>query len=95
MNKRDTEWHLDKRVPIALIFAMVGQVIVITAAAAFMFKDIETNRSRITTIDSRLGVVERSAGQQAVQLGRIEESIRGLRDDIGRLLNVIEEGYRR
>lgn len=34
-----SSWHLDKRVPIALILGMIGQVAVVVWGAAVMFKD--------------------------------------------------------
>ena len=86
----DNEWHLDKRVPIALILGMVGQVAVVVWGAAVMFKDIEANRLSINKLNGRVGTIETSASQQAVQLGRIEESIRGMRNDVNRLLNILE-----
>ena len=87
-------WHLDKRVPIALIFTMIGQGAVVVWLAAVMFKDIEVNRDNIDTLNGRLVIVERGMGQQAVQLGRIEENVRAMRDDISRLINIMEERFR-
>ena len=86
----DNNWHLDKRVPIALILGMVGQVAVVVWGAAIMFKDIEANRLNINKLNGRVGSIETAASQQAVQLGRIEESIRGMRSDVNRLLNMLE-----
>jgi len=90
----DNNWHLDKRVPIALILGMVGQVAVVVWGAAIMFKDIEANRLNINKLNGRVGTIETSASQQAVQLGRIEESIRGMRSDVNRLLNMLESRLR-
>ena len=90
----DNNWHLDKRVPIALILGMVGQVAVVVWGAAIMFKDIEANRLNINKLNGRVGSIETSASQQAVQLGRIEESIRGMRSDVNRLLNMLESRLR-
>ena len=86
----DNNWHLDKRVPIALILGMVGQVAVVVWGAAIMFKDIEANRLNINKLNGRVGTIETAASQQAVQLGRIEENIRGMRNDVNRLLNLLE-----
>lgn len=86
----DNSWHLDKRVPIALILGMMGQVAVVIWGAAVMFKDIEVNRDAIKAMDSRVNMVERNDSAQAVQLGRIDENVRGMRADINRLLNLME-----
>lgn len=90
MAREDNNWHLDKRVPIALILAMAGQVVVIVWGAAFMYKDIEANKSGIATLNAQVQSLGQNAGDQAVQLGRIEESIRGMRGDMSRILNIIE-----
>lgn len=92
--RSQAHWHLDKRVPIALILAMLGQVVVVVWGAAVMFKDIETNRSGIKSLAGRVQTIETAATQQAVQLGRIEESIRGMRGDVNRLLGILERSLR-
>lgn len=86
-------WHLDKRVPIALILGMVGQVAVVVWGAAIMFKDIEANRVGIAALGNRVATLDANAGNQAVQLGRIEESIRGMRNDVNRLLGILERRF--
>jgi len=90
MDDQINQWHLDKRVPIALILGMIGQVAVVVWGAAVMFKDIETNRDGIKALDARVRTLDQSAGAQAVQLGRIEENIRGMRGDVNRLLSILE-----
>lgn len=94
----ENEWHLDKRIPIALIMGMVAQVAVVVWGAAVMFKDIEANRKvgvqnaqNIVALDDRLRTSERATGSQAVQLGRIEENVRALRLDTNRMLNLLEQ----
>lgn len=91
--QNEGQWHLDKRVPIALILAMIGQVAVVVWGAAVMFKDIETNRTGIESLSGRVSVLDRSASAQAVQLGRIEENIRGMRGDVNRLLGILERRF--
>ncbi len=83
-------WHLDKRVPIALIVALMAQFAGAAWMASAAFKDIEANRAGLTALQERVAPLERSRGAQAVQLGRIEEQITGLRSDMGRLLTIFE-----
>lgn len=83
-------WHLDKRIPIALILTALGQVAFLGWAAGVVFKDIEVNRSGLKVVNGRVDSLERNAGAQAVQLGRIDENVRGMRSDINRLLNLME-----
>lgn len=85
-----SSWHLDKRVPIALILGMIGQVAVVVWGAAVMFKDIEANTNGLKTLDGRVLRIEGNDGIQAVQLGRIEENVTGMRSDLNRLLNMLE-----
>lgn len=86
----EKSWHLDKRVPIALILSMFGQVLVVVWGAAVMYKDIESNRVNLKSLDVRVVGIERNAGAQAVQLGRIEENVSGMRVDLNRMLNILE-----
>jgi len=83
-------WHLDRRIPIALILTAVGQVAFLGWAAGVVFKDIENNRVSIGVVNGRVEMLERNASAQAVQLGRIDENVRGMRSDINRLLNLME-----
>jgi len=83
-------WHLDRRIPIALILTAVGQVAFLGWAAGVVFKDIENNRVSIGAVSGRVEMLERNASAQAVQLGRIDENVRGMRSDINRLLDLME-----
>ena len=93
----EQEWHLDKRVPIAMILALVLQVGAAVYWASKMESRIEANTARIEIVDRDLtrigrqmmGVTE-AANSQAIQMGRIEEQITGLRGDIARLVTVLE-----
>lgn len=97
----EQEWHLDKRVPIALILALVLQVAAAVYWASKMESRIEANTARIEIVDRDLSRVGRqiagvteAANTQAVQMGRIEEQISGLRGDIERLVAVLERDGR-
>ena len=83
-------WHLDKRVPVALILAIVMQLGGVVWAVSTSFERIETNIRGISTLAERVRGSERATSSHAVQLGRIEEQVRGMRGDMNRLLSVIE-----
>ena len=94
-------WHLDKRIPIALILAIILQVAGAVYWASKMESRIEANTSRIEVVDRDMSRLSRqmsamaeASNTQAIQLGRIEEQITGLRSDIGRLVAVIERNGR-
>ena len=94
-------WHLDKRIPIALILAIILQVSGAVYWASKMESRIEANTSRIEVVDRDMSRLSRqiaamaeASNTQAIQLGRIEEQITGLRSDIGRLVAAIERNGR-
>lgn len=90
MTEETQAWHLDKRVPVALIITLVTQSLTVVWFLSAAFQDIETNRKGVEVLDGRLGYVERNAGTQAVQLGRIEENVSGIRTDMNRLINILD-----
>lgn len=78
--------------------ALIVTVLVQTAAggwwAATISSRVESNRENINRIEGVVDATRASAATQAVQLGRIEEQITGLRGDIMRLLTVVERQAR-
>lgn len=90
----DNAWHLDKRVPISLIFALLLQTAGMVWWAASLSSRVEVNAREISRTSGEVGILRNSVQAQAVQLGRIEEQISGLRGDVGRLISVIERAGR-
>lgn len=98
MDPISNSWHLDKRVPVALIITLLIQF---TAGVWFLsaaFKDIESNRNGIIATDNnfrrleaRQDLTEQYANQQAVQLGRIEEITTSTRDGLNRLIEIVDQ----
>jgi len=83
-------WTLDRRVPVSIIVVLLLQIV---GGLWFMFElrsDVNTNARDIARIERSVDVITASAQQQAVQLGRIEEQVAGLRQDISRLLALLE-----
>jgi len=89
-DQSDREWHLDKRVPVAFIFALICQGVVATVGATMMYKDIEANRLAIEVITAQVTVLNRDAVMHAIQLGRIDENLISLKADVNRLLTLAE-----
>ncbi len=90
----DNQWHLDKRVPVSIILGMIGQVFFVVWILAVMVKDVETNSKSLAALDLKVSALEGDASDQAIQLGRIEENLHGLRRDIGGLMKLIERQMR-
>lgn len=85
------QWHLDKRVPIALIFTLLMQIFSFGWIASQMNSEIGTNRKDIDRAITQLDRLQIESNQQAIQLGRIEEGISGMRRDIQSMLDVIRD----
>jgi len=90
----DTGWHLDKRVPVSIIVVLIAQLAGGIWMAAQMNGDIKRNTSDIARVERSVEVMAASTQMQAVQLGRIEEQVSGLRNDIQRVLRVLEGNSR-
>ena len=86
------QWHLDKRVPVAIIFAIFMR----TAGAIWWASSVQSrvlsNERRIARLTDSSEDLRAAVHEQAIQLGRIEEQITGLRSDIQRMLNALERG---
>jgi sensor domain CHASE-containing protein len=88
----DTGWHLDKRVPVSIIGVLFAQLVGGIWMAAQMNGDIKRNASDIARVERSVEIITNASQTQAIQLGRIEEQVSGLRGDIHRVLRVLEQG---
>jgi hypothetical protein len=88
----DAGWHLDKRVPVSIIAVLVAQL----AGGIWLFSqmnsDIRRNSADIARVERSVEITAAASHAQAIQLGRIEEQVSGLRGDIHRVLRVLEQG---
>lgn len=83
-------WHLDRRVPIALIATIAIQTLGAVWWAATIHNSVNTNRTSITRLDAIVETMRTQSQLQAVQMGRIEENITAMRADLARLLISLE-----
>lgn len=65
--KNDSQWHLDKRIPLALIFAILVQ----TATGFWWASGIDSQVSRNTAQIDRMHTIEQT-------LARIDERLKGV-----------------
>ena len=86
------QWHLDKRVPVAIIFAIFMQTTGAIWWASSIQSRVSTNETSIARLTDSSEDLRDAVHEQAIQLGRIEEQITGLRADIQRMLNALERG---
>ena len=82
-------WHLDRRVPIALIFTLLLQIFSFGWIASEMNSDINTNRRDLDRTVVQLERLQVESNQQAIQLGRIEEGIKNMDRNLQDLVDVI------
>ena len=85
-------WHLDKRVPVAIILGLVMQAAGFGWWAATLDQRVSVAERNITRLEAQTDALTNLAQVQAVQLGRIEENINAMRQDIGRLISIWERG---
>jgi len=84
-----TRWQLDRRVPIVMVFGLLVQAGAVVWAMAVLFANVEENRDDIETLTRHLARLDGSERTQAVQLGRIEENVKSIQVDMGRVLRLI------
>ena len=80
-------WHLNKSVPITLIFGLIVQGAAIVWTVYMMMSDIEDNSEEIIALEERMGRLETSVQSQAVSLARIDENIKAIRSSVEKMAN--------
>jgi hypothetical protein len=87
----DEPWHLDKKVPLALIITILLQ----TSLAIWWASGLDERVAQITTVnglqDARLADVERSAQAQAIAAATITTQIVGLRETMDQVRTDLRE----
>lgn len=83
-------WHLDRRIPIATLAVLIVQAGLGIVWLTTLGNTVDGNSARINAMDSRIEIIRSQAASQAVQLGRIEEGLAGVRTDITRLIATVE-----
>lgn len=90
MTTDNEPWHLDRRVPVALILTILAQTAGIIWWASGISADVETMKVRQDRHEVRIERTEATANAQAVQLGRIEEYTRATQQDVARIIQNLE-----
>jgi len=84
-------WHLDKRVNLSIIVVLALQVTGFTWYMGSVAEKVNNNSNAIVEIKEQQETLRRQGSEQKSQLARIESEIVGLRRDIGRLINALED----
>lgn len=68
MTPQKESWHLDKKVPLSLIFAMLIQAAMVIWAVADIKKDVEILKSRVSTQQDRDERQDKTLGEVVARL---------------------------
>jgi len=82
--KSDNQWHLNKSVPVTLIFAIAIQTIALIWFVATLRNDVDTNKERLIRNEARVETLEEVVQDQAVMLARIDENLKAIREAVER-----------
>jgi len=81
---------MGKNISATLLFALVLQAAMIVWSISQMRADVDANSSSIMSLGSDVKDFEGSSTIQAIQLGKIEENIKGIKESLERMLEVME-----
>jgi hypothetical protein len=91
MSEPQESWHLDKRVPISIIFTILMQLACFVWFASQMSYQVEANRANIEQLTTSVDSVRSDSVAQAIQLGRIEEILKNTSSSISRVERLLDE----
>jgi hypothetical protein len=81
----DQSWHLDKKVPIALISVILGQSLAIVWWASTITGDVRTTADRVTKLERNEDEDRRIMNQMSASLPRIDAQMLELLRSIQRV----------
>jgi len=82
---------MGKNISATLLFALVLQAAMIVWSISQMRADVDSNYTSIIRLSADVKAVEAFSNMQAVQLGKIEENIKGIKESLERMLEVMEK----
>lgn len=80
-------WHLNKSVPVSIIFAMVFNTVTAVWFFADLSHSVANNRELNLKQDARIESLEAIVQNQAVTMGRMDENIKAIRSAVEILAN--------
>jgi len=78
----EQDWHLNKSVPLTLVFAIVLQTVSLVWFISQLNSAVESNTADIIRVQTEVEVMERTVQTQAVSMARIDENIKAIRDAV-------------
>ena len=86
---KEDQWHLDKKVPLSLIFAMLVQAAMVIWAIADIKKDVEVLKAAMV---QQLARDSRQDQAAADAVGLVREDIKELKSMLSRLIDRDDRG---
>lgn len=83
MGKEEISWHLDKKVPIGLIIALMVQTVVITSWGSAKFENYEGRIANLEKSDDAQQTYER-------RITVLEEKFNYIRDDLAEIKALLQ-----
>jgi hypothetical protein len=85
MTRDDISWHLDKKVPLGLILALLVQTVVITSWGSAKFENYEGRIMNLEKNDDAQQAYER-------RITVLEEKFNYIRDDLTEIKDLLQRG---
>lgn len=75
----DEPWHLNRSVPVTIIFAIGMQTVALIWFVASLNTAVQTNSNNIIRLEAKTQTLEQIVQQQAVTSARMDENIKAIR----------------
>lgn len=89
--RKSEHWHLDKRVPISIIVAIIAQTAGIIYGAALLRSDVDESKRRITALEHK----DEKNGALGERVVRVETLMEGVKGAVERIEQKIDRAQRR
>ena len=80
-----TQWHLDKRVPVAIIVTIILNTGMGIWFAAKLDSRVTDNTAKIGALATKSDEVYRTLNTLAVTMGRVDERLKSIKDTVDRI----------
>ena len=86
----DESWHLDKKVPVAIIVVLIGQFLLGLWFIAKLDSKVEEQAARLAKSEAQVSVIDREAREFGNRIVRIEEKTSSMLTILQRLERVLD-----
>jgi low affinity Fe/Cu permease len=86
----DESWHLDKKVPVAIIVVLIGQFLLGLWFIAKLDSKVEEQASRLAKTEAQIMTIDREAREFGNRIVRIEEKSSAMLTILQRLERVLD-----